>query len=218
MTKHELEAVLGPIGNDYHFEYGFIDTDGTIYTEKWIEQKKVPGHRVVYTGQIKDLPLESKGIVSRPDNTYELNYKKFKVKGNKIVKSEVDVLVLNKLFDMEFRIQKEAYATGAVREDAGDAPRPDLIPPEFILRLAKHYALGSKKYAERNWEKGIPIMRTYASMLRHLLKWAVGHTDEDHLIAVVWNAIAIMFTLERIKEGTLPESLDDRPNHMKEKK
>ena len=33
--------------------------------------------------------------------------------------------------------------------------RCDLLPPNALLRLARHFENGSKKYGDRNWEKGI---------------------------------------------------------------
>lgn len=88
--------------------------------------------------------------------------------------------------------KRTEFATGAVRDDGGDKPRPDLIPPLALLRIGRWYAMGAAKYGERNWEKGIPKARCLAAALRHLLKWAAGARDEDHLAAVCFNVMAII--------------------------
>lgn len=88
---------------------------------------------------------------------------------------------------------RETYSTGAERE-----PRPvekgrfDLIPPGPLLRVAVHYARGAEKYAERGWERGMPMSRTLCSLEGHINAWKAGDSGEDHLAAVVWNALALM--------------------------
>lgn len=92
----------------------------------------------------------------------------------------------------------------------GDKPRYDLIPPMPILELAQLYGLGAKKYTDWNWAKGLAYSRLYGALNRHLNQWWMGQKyDEEthihHLIAVIWNAIAL-YEMER----RLPE-MDDRP-------
>jgi hypothetical protein len=79
-----------------------------------------------------------------------------------------------------------------------------------------HYGNGADKYGPNNWRLGQPIMRYVESLDRHILAWSCGMTDEPHLIAAVWNIIAIDWTLEQIKYGLLPDELDDRPSDMAE--
>lgn len=52
--------------------------------------------------------------------------------------------------------------------------RMDLIPPEAEEALAQILTYGAKKYAPRNWEKGISADRVYAALRRHLLGWIKG--------------------------------------------
>lgn len=98
----------------------------------------------------------------------------------------------------------------AKRFDAGKS-RIDLIPPEFIEALGRHYAVGAAKYAERNWEKGMSWSRCYASAMRHLLAFWGGEeidaeTGTPHVIAAAWNLAALhWYGLHRA--GT-----DDRPH------
>lgn len=75
-------------------------------------------------------------------------------------------------------------------------------------RLAIHYARGAVKYADRNWEKGLETSRTIASLMRHLQQAKEGLTDEDHLAASLWNVVALMNTVRRLKSGALPVALD----------
>lgn len=99
----------------------------------------------------------------------------------------------------------------AVREPTDGNGRFDLISPFALARLAKWYELGAKKYSDRNWEKGgIPFSRYLDSAFRHLNKFTMGLTDEDHLAAAAWNIFAILHFQEL---GEL--SLDDLP-HYKE--
>jgi hypothetical protein len=57
------------------------------------------------------------------------------------------------------------------------------------MRVSDWYTLGAKKYGDNNWRKGQPVSRCAGSLLRHLTKYFMGQTDEDHLSAVVFNAI-----------------------------
>lgn len=95
------------------------------------------------------------------------------------------------------------YGTGAIRETSEGKGRYDLISPEGLKRLAIWYENGAKKYADRNWEKGLPISRCFDSMQRHANKYLEGDDEEDHLAAVVWNAFAIMHF-----EKYMPELMD----------
>ena len=58
----------------------------------------------------------------------------------------------------------------------------------MLLEVSKHYEEGAKKYAERNWEKGID------SGVRHYLKWLRGDDDEPHDRAFVWNMLGALWT------------------------
>jgi hypothetical protein len=101
--------------------------------------------------------------------------------------------------------KRMTFSTGAVREPHDGKGRFDLIPFEGVRRLALWYEKGAKKYADRNWEKGIPCSNSMNSLLRHAFKASAGWDDEDHLAAIVWNAFAIMFM-----QAEHPE-LDDLP-------
>lgn len=87
---------------------------------------------------------------------------------------------------------REEFSSGAKRDTQEGKPRFDLIPPLPLERLADLYARGCEKYGEHNWTRGMPLSRYQASMERHLNAWKAGDREEDHLIAVVWNAFAII--------------------------
>lgn len=69
-----------------------------------------------------------------------------------------------------------------------------------FMELSKHYEEGAKKYAERNWQKGIPAHCYIDSCVRHLLKWYDGWNDEPHDRAVLWNLFGLWWTLKNMPE------------------
>lgn len=97
----------------------------------------------------------------------------------------------------------------AVREPTTGKGRYDLITPFAIRRLAVWYELGAHKYADRNWEKGMPFSRYLDAAKRHLDKYIMGMTDEDHLAAAAWNIFAIMH-----HEELGQTELDDMPHYL----
>ena len=102
----------------------------------------------------------------------------------------------------------------AVRDTADDKPRPDLISPFAEERQGHWLRMGAKRYAERNWEKGMPFSRCIASLKRHVMKYQQGKRDEDHLAAIMFNAMALIHYEEMIERGVLPAELNDMPNYQ----
>lgn len=95
--------------------------------------------------------------------------------------------------------------------------RMDLLPVLPLLEVGRVYTMGAKKYADRNWEKGIAYSRIYGAMMRHLLAFWSGEdtheviegdssTECHHLASVVFGALALM-EFERTHA-----ELDDRPS------
>ena len=107
--------------------------------------------------------------------------------------------------------EREVFASGMVRDTRTGKGRWDLIPTEGLARLAGLYERGATKYGPRNWEKGSDLSRYMDSMIRHAFQASAGMTDEDHLAAVAWNALAIMDHQAKIARGELAESLNDLP-------
>lgn len=59
------------------------------------------------------------------------------------------------------------------KEDAGKS-RMDLLPFDALNDVGAVLDYGARKYAERNWEKGMAWGRLLAAALRHLGAWARG--------------------------------------------
>ncbi len=98
----------------------------------------------------------------------------------------------------------------AIREVTTGKGRFDLISPFAEERLAKWFELGAKKYADRNWEKGMKFSRYLDSAKRHINKYVQGDETEDNLAAAVWNLMAIIHHEEL---GELEN--DDLPHYIR---
>lgn len=83
----------------------------------------------------------------------------------------------------------------------------DLVFAKAMLDLSVHYKNGALKYAERNWEKGIPLHSFMDSAIRHLCKEILDWKDEPHDIAVMWNLYGAIWTLQHYPH------LNDLPNY-----
>jgi len=93
------------------------------------------------------------------------------------------------------------FATGAVRDSGEGKPRMELLPLDLLMRVSTWYALGAAKYGDNNWRKGQPQSVVIGSLLRHLTKYIKGDRDEDHLSAIVWNALSLMNGDEYFKDN-----------------
>lgn len=108
---------------------------------------------------------------------------------------------------------RTSYSTGAVRDARINKGMFSLLPVDTLFALAKHFEVGGRKYALRNWEKGIPLSNYYDSAQRHLHKWLRGDRDEPHLIAALWNLSCLYQTDIWIRLGLLPAELNDLPHN-----
>ena len=104
------------------------------------------------------------------------------------------------------------FETGAVRNPAAGKGRPDLLPYRAEIEVSKLFEKGAVDYAPRNWEKGIPVREFVNSARRHLAGFMTGEVDtkDSHLVAFAWNAMCMLDTVLRIKDGILPPSLMDQ--------
>ena len=102
------------------------------------------------------------------------------------------------------------FDSGARRASDEGKGRPDCISRFARIRVGKHMQDGSgaKFYGIRNWERGIPDSELYASALRHMLKYAMGLKDEDHLSAAMFGIQAIIHN-----EETKRHDLHDMPKY-----
>lgn len=89
--------------------------------------------------------------------------------------------------------QREQFAAGAQRDTREGKGRFDLIWPGMLKRLALHMERGAAKYNDHNWTKGIPSSRFMDSLLRHANRYSARERTEDHMAAVIFNAMGIMF-------------------------
>jgi hypothetical protein len=96
--------------------------------------------------------------------------------------------------------EREVMETGSQRDTREGKGRFDLIPPFALQRLAGLYERGAAKYGDRNWELGQSSTRFYDSCMRHLVNYMAGDREEDHLAAVMWNAVGMMFNEERRRD------------------
>ena len=88
----------------------------------------------------------------------------------------------------------KSFESGAVRSADGEDARYDLIPPEALRRLAERLALGSKKYGDNNWKKGIPVGNIVNHLQNHLEKWKLeGCLKDDNLGGLMWGVMALMW-------------------------
>lgn len=110
--------------------------------------------------------------------------------------------------------EQQQFSTGAVRDTLDGKPRLELISPLFLNRLGAWLAEGAKKYADRNWERGIPADRSMGSLLRHINAHREGLTDEDHMAAAACNVMFIIHTEEMVKRGKLPAELANIPHYV----
>lgn len=91
-----------------------------------------------------------------------------------------------------------------------DKCRMDLIPPEALEALGDVLGFGAKKYADRNWEKGLDWSRPYGAALRHLVAWQKGEdTDPESGLPHLEHALCcVTFLVTYARRGV---GKDDRP-------
>lgn len=92
-----------------------------------------------------------------------------------------------------------------------EKPRFDLIPARPLIDVARLFEFGARKYAARNWERGMPWGKLFAALQRHAWTWWLGDEPLDpetfgagvngaplsHMTAVAWNALCLAhFELE----------------------
>jgi len=95
----------------------------------------------------------------------------------------------------------------------GDKIRTDLYPVASFLGTCRVLTHGAKKYAARNWEKGIMFGRVYGALLRHLFAWWGGEdvdpeSGEHHLDHA---GCCMAFLQHYAKNPGSYATFDDRP-------
>ena len=94
--------------------------------------------------------------------------------------------------------ERTVFETGFQRDMHAGKGRFDLLPWHAIWEVAKHCEEGALKYGERNIDKGAPQHSLIDSAFRHMAKYTMGMTDEDHVRAAAWN---ILWALEQKAKG-----------------
>lgn len=121
-----------------------------------------------------------------------------------------------KLSDKNIELENLLASKPKLPEDVAvkfddDKLRYDLLSPYALEEVVKVYNFGAKKYADRNWEKGLNYNRLLASMFRHIEAFRKGEDiDQDsnchHMASVCFNAMAILHFWKTQGKNTL----DDR--------
>lgn len=78
-----------------------------------------------------------------------------------------------------------------------DKLRYDLIPAEALKELVAVYTMGAKKYAPRNWEKGMSWGRVFAATMRHAWAFWSGETYDNesglhHMAHAAFGCLALI--------------------------
>jgi hypothetical protein len=112
---------------------------------------------------------------------------------------------------MSINKEHTKFTTGA-RKEIEEKLRVDLVTPEMIEALATVLTYGAKKYADRNWEKGIPYMVSVGAALRHLLQFLKNNDiDEESGLQHIEQAFLNLGMIVTQKRRNRTD-LDDRLN------
>jgi Domain of unknown function (DUF5664) len=116
--------------------------------------------------------------------------------------------------DLKDSGERQSFQSGAVRDTATNKPLLELIPSWAMFAYGWIMEAGARKYAARNWEKGMPISRYISSAQRHLEQYKAGLRDEAHLWQALWNVGGAIHTQVLVYLGVYPPEFYDLPNHV----
>ena len=87
-----------------------------------------------------------------------------------------------------------------------------LFPPEAIVEISRVLTYGAKKYAPRNWEKGIEYSRVFGALQRHLWAWWGGEENdpESGLTHLAHAGCCLVFLIAFEKRHM--QEFNDKPN------
>lgn len=108
---------------------------------------------------------------------------------------------------------------GEGRKDDQGKDRFELLPPEPLFAIARVLTFGAKKYADRNWERGMAWGRPFGAMMRHMWCWwggagpttksfLLGELDDETGFSHLWHAGCCLFFLISYEERKI--GFDDR--------
>ena len=112
--------------------------------------------------------------------------------------------------------ERRVFETGSQRDRNNKKGRMDLLPFRALVEVSKLFEEGALKYADRNWEIGMPLSIFVDSLTRHLSQFMTGKDDEAHLTAVVWNALCLLDTVLRIQDGFYTPEIVKKLNDLPE--
>lgn len=99
---------------------------------------------------------------------------------------------------------------GGEKKDDGK-PRWELVPYDAIRGMVEVLTFGAKKYAARNWEKGIAYGRVFGAIMRHLTAWWSGEDiDPESGKSHLDHALCELVFLKAYEARGMKE-FDDRP-------
>lgn len=113
---------------------------------------------------------------------------------------ETDILGLARVKKPKLEKECKCKKEGGMKNDRKDGKiRLELVPMAEIEDIAKLYTIGAEKYADNSWkeiENGFERYR--AALLRHMIAYMKGErfdgeTGINHITAVAWNAIAMLW-------------------------
>lgn len=107
---------------------------------------------------------------------------------------------------------RSVSSTGAEKGTKDEAFH--LLPPEALAKVARHYGIGARKYAEHNWRGGYEWSKSYAALQRHANAfWAGEDIDEEtgspHMAAVAFHALALLTFMD--EQPGFDDRFDSRP-------
>jgi hypothetical protein len=98
---------------------------------------------------------------------------------------------------------------GGRKDDQGKDPW-HLLPWDAVRCIVKVLAFGAKKYAPRNWEKGMAWSRPHDALIRHISAWWEGEkADPETGFSHLWHAGCCIFFLIAFELRGV--GVDDRP-------
>ena len=98
---------------------------------------------------------------------------------------------------------RTAFPSGARRDSAVGKPRMSLLPLDLLRRVSDWLALGAKLHGDNNWRKGQTQSRCFDSLMRHAEAFQSGDRVEDHLSAIIFNALSIMNVEEYYRDDPM---------------
>ncbi len=105
----------------------------------------------------------------------------------------------------------DAPQPGGDKHDGGKLPL-HLLPVDALEAITEILDFGAKKYAPRNWEKGLDWSRVYRAAIGHLFSWWRGAgPDEETGKSHLWHAGCCVLFLISYELRSVGK--DDRPSN-----